>query len=47
VKHFILIYNWEMLALLKKIHSDCFEMSFGGGERMWVRSFGIGEPLNE
>lgn len=45
VKHLILVYGWEMSALLKKVHSDCFEMSFGGGERLWVGSFGMGEPL--
>jgi len=44
-KHLILVYGWELSALLKRIHPNCFELSFGGGERMWVRSFGMGEPV--
>ena len=47
MKHLVLIYGWELSALMKKVHSDCFEMSFGGGERIWVKSFGMGEPLDD
>lgn len=46
-KHLILIYGWEMSGLLKRVHADCFEISFGGGERLWVKSFGMGEPIGD
>jgi hypothetical protein len=45
IKHYILIDNtWVLTALMKKVHVDCFELSFGGGERLWTKSFGMGEP---
>jgi hypothetical protein len=46
VKHLILVGGyWEVAALLKKVHDSCFEFSFSGGERLWTKSFGMGEPL--
>jgi hypothetical protein len=46
LKHYVLIENTWILSsvLMKKVHQDCFELSFAGGERMWVRTFGMGEP---
>ena len=45
LKHYILIENtWVLLALCKKVHADCFELSFGGGQRLWTHGFGMGEP---
>jgi len=46
IKHLVLIYGWELSALMRRVHMGCFEMSFGGGERLWANSFGMGEPVN-
>ena len=44
-KHMILVYGWELIALLKKVHPECFEFSFGGGERLYTKCFSMGEPV--
>jgi hypothetical protein len=46
LKHYVLIDGtWILAALIKKVHVDCFELSYGGGERIWANTFGMGEPL--
>jgi hypothetical protein len=47
IKHLVLINGWILSALLKRVHITHFELSFGGGERLWVSSFHMGEPLED
>lgn len=47
IKHLVLINGWILSALLKRVHSTYFELSFGGGERLFVNSFHMGEPLED
>ena len=45
IKHYVLINNtWELTALMKKVLNTCFELSFGGGYRIWTLSFEMGMP---
>ena len=45
IKHYVLVEGiWVFLALSKKVHADCFELSFGGGVRLWTHTLAIGEP---
>jgi hypothetical protein len=45
IKHYVLIHGvWELTALIKKVHASCFELSFGGGERLFTLTFEMGMP---